>query len=774
MPDNAAEPTTLKTFYCDGQIITSPNADLPEVVDHIAMGRMFNEPPFPGECREVRFSSNTYPWLGFVPKYPQWQGNLFGKLACNKHTVRSLVEWRKHTFYLNDEVYQYWRQLEGSLVHVVNELIAYSGVALPLDFSKFPLPSEYNYREGHAGLDKFIKSIMLARDAFLPLMALCSFAIAMTAGFRQDNPLWTQRLVQRGCHTSFVEELEKSQVADFSVERIGVFIQNTWHVQPYVDRFIAANVPVWFVWHSKSTFTHHQTKIFCPSEADVNRAKASPHPHLSEAPSLPISTIETIPDAPKPFPPLPKFSRQLVGETFKEYFARQERIREEKLAVESVDNRARRLNREKAQANHQLPGKSGPHVFVWEEIDGYLIRKKLDRKEVDSEWENFTDAQQKYNSITNEWDLAREFAPAEEPESQFDESDFDQYNHPMDVSPDLGSSELAPMDDTPMAPEPAHALPIPDPLPVDFAGLLEKTYEPPAPITFLRGLEPLDLIIRNRYGFVWHDTPYDPTTVFPTSRNTPSWQTTRKVLCDSDSNWCSPSMQTPISDFVDCIVKKETLPVLFWDGYEANPEYVLRASNNRKNSVTPVTFGQKTMYLINIHPSSPDSHLDPAYEILVEDPLTALECIRRKLLTNRRDIAKHFITTGKAFITRSSTSSLPLPQASRVIEHRPLGYRHTLWQADLIDYRQYENLRNAFLLTPRARAAVKYGGIVWRLSVQSIDPEYVIAGPSTEVMAYSRPMYFEGDPARYWDDELIEAEMDIVCGVYRVYTGTNY
>ncbi|KAF7975098.1 hypothetical protein HWV62_10507 [Athelia sp. TMB] len=369
MPDSAVEPTTLKTFYCDGQIITSPNADPPKVVDHIAMGQMFNDPPFPGECRE----------------------------------------------------------LEGSLVHVVNELIAYSGVTLPLDFAKFPLPSEYNYQERHAGLDKFIKSIMLARDAFLPLMVLCSFAIAMTAGFRQDNPLWTQRLVQRRCHTSFVEELKKSQVADFSVERIGVFIQNTWHVQPYVDHFIAANVPVWHR-KRKSTFTHHQTKTFCPSEADVHRAKASPLPHLSETHSLPINTIETIPDAPKPFPPLPKFSRQLVGKTFKEYFARQERIREEKLAVESVDTRARRFNREKVQANHQLPGKSGPHVFIWEEIDGYLIRKKLDRKEVDSEWENFTEAQQKYNSITNEWDLAREFTPAEEPESQFDEVDFDQYN----------------------------------------------------------------------------------------------------------------------------------------------------------------------------------------------------------------------------------------------------------------------------------------------------------------------------------------------------------
>lgn len=122
-------------------------------------------------------------------------------------------------------------------------------------------------------------------------------------------------------------------------------------------------------------------------------------------------------------------------------------------------------------------------------------------------------------------------------------------------------------------------------------------------------------------------------------------------------------------------------------------------------------------------------------------------------------------------MTRSLTSQLPYPQAHSVDQNHPPGYRQPTWEPDMLDYKCYENHWNDFLLTPHARAAVKSGGIVQRLSVQSIDPNYVIAGPSNEVFATSRPKYFDGDEARYWDDELIDDEIDIICGVYKIDTG---
>ncbi|KAF7971128.1 hypothetical protein HWV62_22004 [Athelia sp. TMB] len=780
MSENPTEQATgFKTFYCNDQIITSPNADLPAIFDCDAMGRIFSDPPFPGECRELRYSSNAYPWLGFVPKTLRWQGRLLGKLAYNKRTVRSLVEWRRHTHFFNDEIYEEWYQLEIALVHVANELIAFSGVALPLEWALFPLPSHYSYREGHLGLEKFVKSIMLARDAFVPLMSLCSFAIAMTREFRSKNPPWAHRLVDRGCHTSFVEELQDSQIADFSEDRIGVVIKDTWHFQPYTDRFLAAGVPVWLLWQTKTSFTHHRTKIYCPSNEDVATAKQNPHAYpTAPVVSSHLSTQALCASAgPQSFPPLPKLSRQLVGETFEGYFLRQDRIREEKLATETPDNRARRLNRERAQERHQLPGKGGPVVFIWEEVNGWLIRTKLDRKQVDDEWENFTDSQRKFNSINNEWDLAVQFAPQEEPQRDFDD-EYDDYLHPMDISPIRGPAELPTTGDVSPVPPPSTAppsvtpsslalLPLP---PANYVAVLANAYKPPVPITSLRGLEPLDLVVYNRYGFVWHDLKYDPDAVLKRPRSAPDWDSTRRVLCDKASRWCATVSQDPLSDFVDCFIHGRDIPASFWDVCAENGQYILGTGKKTKNTLRTVSYEGKKLYLIEIDPSAVNFNEDPAYEVLVEDPLTALECLRRKQLVNRREIVKHLITTGKSFMTRASTSQLPYPQSPSVKWNRPPGYRRPTWKPDMLDYKHYENHRNDFLLTPRSRAAVKYGGIVWRLSVQSIDPDYVAAGPSSEIFATSRAKYFDHDEARYWDDELIDEEIDIICGVYKIDT----
>ncbi|KAF7969794.1 hypothetical protein HWV62_25969 [Athelia sp. TMB] len=766
--DNMTEPsvnesTTFKTFYCDGQVITSPNADLPNIVDANAMSRIFSDPPFPGECRELRFSSNAYPWLGFVPSTPRWQGRLLGKLAYNKHTIGTLMQWRRHTHFLNDEIYDEWHQLEIALVHVANELITFSSVALPLQWAMFPLPSQYNYREGHMGHDKFVKSIMLARDAFVPLTSLCSFAIAMTRDFRSKNPPWAQRLIDHGCHSSFVEELQDSQIADFSEDRLGVFIKADWDFQPYTDRFVSAGVPVWLLWSDKTSFTHHRTKIYYPSDEAVATARQNPHAAKPERPSVLSRTVPSAStDGPQSFPPLPKLSRQLVGETFEDYFLRQARICEEKLVAETADNKARRLNRERAQERHQLPGKGGPVVFIWEEVNGWLVRTKLDRKQVDDVWEDFTDAQRKFNSFNNKWDLAVQFAPEEEPERDWDD-EYDSYLHPMEISPVRAPSELPATDDTPPVLEPVSTLSASDTL-LPAASSLMPDPLPPANY-------PAVLVIRNRYGFVWRDLPYEPNTILKQPRSAPDWESTRRVLGDTASMWCATSLQDPVSDFVDCFVTDKYLPISFWDGCAGNDWYILGFGNASKNTVRLMSHDGKKLYLIETNPSAANFCQDPAYDILVEDPLTALECLRRKQLATRRDIIKHFITTGKAFITRSLANQLPYSQARSVKRNRPPGYRRPTWKPDMFDYQRYENHRNDFLLTPHARAAVKSGGILWRLSVQSIDPNYVAAGPSSEVLATSRSKYFEGDKAQYWDDELTDDEIDIICGVYKIDTG---
>ena len=62
-----------------------------------------------------------------------------------------------------------------------------------------------------------------------------------------------------------------------------------------------------------------------------------------------------------------------------------------------------------------------------------------------------------------------------------------------------------------------------------------------------------------------------------------------------------------------------------------------------------------------------------------------------------------------------------------------LGYRFSGYVPSKQDYETYKSIRNRFLSSPRARAAVLKGGIIWRLAKEAIPESAVLSGPSTEV-----------------------------------------
>jgi hypothetical protein len=63
------------------------------------------------------------------------------------------------------------------------------------------------------------------------------------------------------------------------------------------------------------------------------------------------------------------------------------------------------------------------------------------------------------------------------------------------------------------------------------------------------------------------------------------------------------------------------------------------------------------------------------------------------------------------------------------------------------------------------------GGIVWRLAMQSLHQDDVIAGPSESVYQSGICFVEEGSGKHWWDDDLTEDEMNLICGVYKVFTG---
>jgi hypothetical protein len=64
------------------------------------------------------------------------------------------------------------------------------------------------------------------------------------------------------------------------------------------------------------------------------------------------------------------------------------------------------------------------------------------------------------------------------------------------------------------------------------------------------------------------------------------------------------------------------------------------------------------------------------------------------------------------------------------------------------------------------------GGIVWRLSWDAVGVEVALGGPSPEV--FQTGHWFLSEGAYLWDDELSDDELNLICGVYKVFTGKQY
>ena len=174
------------------------------------------------------------------------------------------------------------------------------------------------------------------------------------------------------------------------------------------------------------------------------------------------------------------------------------------------------------------------------------------------------------------------------------------------------------------------------------------------------------------------------------------------------------------------------------------------------------------------------------WKLVVFDAITALECVRRSqypTYSNETSILTALIPCGIGFSTRLVPShAYHVPP----VRHEPvygLGYRPKDWEVTddswLANYSSYIDAHKFLLESSRSVAAFKQGGIVWRLAIDVLGFQEVstvmldaINGPTPDVFGpKGTGHYFVANGEPWCDDQLSEHELDIICGVYRVYTG---
>ncbi|KAF8592246.1 hypothetical protein K439DRAFT_1313778, partial [Ramaria rubella] len=99
-----------------------------------------------------------------------------------------------------------------------------------------------------------------------------------------------------------------------------------------------------------------------------------------------------------------------------------------------------------------------------------------------------------------------------------------------------------------------------------------------------------------------------------------------------------------------------------------------------------------------------------------------------------------------------------------------LGFRPPRYIPDLVDYAAYTRARDDFLGLPHTCVALLRGGIVWRLAIESLGALAALEGPSLDSVALGHS-WKHPDGTLLYDDEISDTEMDLICGVYGIYTG---
>ncbi|KAF8869102.1 hypothetical protein BD779DRAFT_1458293, partial [Infundibulicybe gibba] len=99
-----------------------------------------------------------------------------------------------------------------------------------------------------------------------------------------------------------------------------------------------------------------------------------------------------------------------------------------------------------------------------------------------------------------------------------------------------------------------------------------------------------------------------------------------------------------------------------------------------------------------------------------------------------------------------------------------LGRRERGFVATREDYVAYEQLRSQLLRGRAGAAAMKAGGIVWRLAKDVVRIRDVLDGPSSRADWAGQSVDSERG-MHLVDDALDSTELELICGVYRIETG---
>ena len=604
----------------------------------------------------------------------------------------------------------------------------------PLGFRVPEFPSSPGYLLHYATAERARQKAYTSSRVFWLWICYTAHAIALTANPGDSGlPRWMRLLYESDLKlpTDWLDQLQNSSIiCDFSgrVKRIGAVIHmgKEWQFIHVISFWKCAHVPTWFYWPSDLGPLPKLYQIFSPLP---NQLRAC------------VASLQEEEDIPKSAEYYDKVARQRIGETFEEFMDRR-RKEEQILEAKEVDSaRERRLARLSANCTNDGPVlTSRAKLFEWERIDHhpFYLRTLVTSDDREATWLEYSANQRVYSSFHNEWDCCWALAEDDTPDIELD----DYVSHP----------------------DPVTALP---PFIGDATNLQDNSSFDPSNLPAMDdrlghlAIEPIRDILTFRYGI-------NPATTYtnPNRNIRKELRSALDILVEKDmlQEILPSDRQWNITALAVIDLVRQATSQLHVDANLADislPEDQFHSKYNihRLCFSTLPRSGTRKYYVID---TSDCQQL--RWKVAVHDPLTCGQILRCGWgPTNKAiclELSERGIPFSQLWMDTKLTKAYSYPW--------PLYLRPSNHCFTPQEYLRYQAIRDFKLKDIRvARAALRMGGIMWRLAVDSgVEVETIMKGNVNELG--DEPTMPLGP---YTFCPLSEELSDKLCGSYHLLTG---
>jgi len=267
-------------------------------------------------------------------------------------------------------------------------------------------------------------------------------------------------------------------------------------------------------------------------------------------------------------------------------------------------------------------------------------------------------------------------------------------------------------------------------------------------------------ILHSIYGFISpNSASCQPTTVIIDSLNKKKLQVSAS-LDEDKARFLQSPLAPPALEFLDHLADAQLPPgAELSDLAEGSLEPLRDAEHLQQLSLVG------SLYIFNFK-----TNATLPWMIGVSSAAIALYIVCLDFWFNDYEISQHLLHCGIAFRTILPLEKIPKSPIPDV--HFPsihsAGHIFTL-----DDFNAYKHHWDSLLRSPRGRAALLKGGIVWWLAMETVGVNECLEGPSIEAIVHRQGLVHPtADPTVViCDDDLSIAELDLICGVYECFTG---